>query len=194
MTPKSVLFGLFVIFVVTWVGAGIWAKQTVVALPNRALMPLYVSALIGALLFAVSSFLFPVLRIRLWEENVLIDWPMVAICAIGLGWCWWARIHLGNLWSAGVSRKEGHRVIDTGPYGIVRHPIYTGGFLAAFAAAAVHAHLLALLLALFVTIVFTCKAFLEEGFLREEFGQSYEAYRKRVPMLVPFLKLRSTAK
>ena len=90
------------------------------------------------------------------------------------------------------SRKEGHRVIDTGPYGFVRHPIYTGGFLAAFAAAAVHAHLFALLLALFVTIVFTCKAFLEERFLREEFGQSYEAYRRRVPMLVPFLKLRST--
>ena len=112
---------------------------------------------------------------------------MVAICAIGLGWCWWARIHLGNLWSAGVSRKEGHRVIDTGPYGIVRHPIYTGAFLAVFATTAVHAKPFVLLMALFLTVVFTCKAFLEERFLREEFGDSYDAYRQRVPMLVPFL-------
>ena len=194
MTPKSALFGLFVTFVVTWIGAALWAKQTVVALPNRALLPLYVSALVAGLALATSGLLFPVLRIRLWEENALLDWPMVVICAIGLGLCWWARIHLGNLWSAGVSRKEGHRVIDTGPYGIVRHPIYTGGFLAAFAAAAVHAHPFAFLLALFLTVVFTCKAFLEERFLREEFGRSYEAYRQRVPMLVPFLRLRTSPK
>ena len=192
MTPASVLFVLFVTFVVTWIGAALWAKQSVVALPSRASLPLYIGALIAGLLIVISRFLFPALRVRLWEGSAWFDWPMVAICAIGLGWCWWARIHLGNLWSAGVSRKEGHRVIDSGPYGIVRHPIYTGGFLAAFAAAAVHANPFALLLALFITIVFTCKAFLEERFLREQFHESYEAYRQRVPMLVPFSRLRTS--
>ena len=187
MTATSALFGLWVTFAVTWIGAALWAKQTVVALPNRALLPLYASALFAGLLLAMSGLLFPVLRVRLWEKNVLLDWPMVAIAAIGLGWCWWARIHLGSLWSAGVSRKEGHRVIDTGPYGIVRHPIYTGAFLAVFATTAVHAKPFVLLMALFLTVVFTCKAFLEERFLREEFGESYDAYRQRVPMLVPFL-------
>lgn len=194
MTPSSALFGLFVTFVVTWVGAALWAKRTVVALPNRALLPLYVSALIVGLLLVMSRLRFPAMRMRLWEGNVLFDWPMVAICATGLGLCWWARIHLGDLWSAGVSRKEGHLVVDTGPYAIVRHPIYTGGFLAAFAAAAVHANPFAFLLALFVTIVFTCKAFVEERFLRDEFGESYDAYRQRVPMLVPFLGRRITSR
>ena len=189
MTPTSALFGLWVTFAVTWIGAALWAKQTVVALPNRALLPLYVSALLAGLLLVMSGLLFPALRVRLWEENVLLDWPMVAICAIGLGWCWWARIHLGDLWSAGVSRKERHRVIDTGPYGIVRHPIYTGVFLGLFASAAAKASPFVLLIALFITVVFTCKASLEERFLREEFGESYDAYRQRVPMLVPFLRL-----
>ena len=101
MTPTSALFGLFVTFVVTWIGAALWAKHTVVALPNRALLPLYVSALVAGLLLVMSGVLFPALRVRLWEENVLFDWAMVAINAIGLGWCWWARIHLGDLWSAG---------------------------------------------------------------------------------------------
>ena len=192
MTPTSALFGLWVAFVVTWIGAARWAKQTVVGLPNRAQLPLYVGALLAGLLLVMSRLLFPALRVRLWEENVLLDWPMVAICAMGLGWCWWARIHLGDLWSAGVSRKEGHRVIDTGPYGIVRHPIYTGVFLGLFASAAAKASPFALLIALLITVVFTCKAFLEERFLRDEFGESYEAYRQRVPMLVPFLRLRTS--
>ena len=194
MTPTSALVGLFVTFVVTWFGAALWAKQTVVALPNRALLPLYVSALFAGLLLAMSGLLFPALRVRLWEENALLDWPMVAICAIGFGWCWWARIHLGDLWSAGVSRKEEHRVIDTGPYGIVRHPIYTGGFLCFFVTAAAMASPFALLIALFITVVFTCKAFLEERFLREEFGESYDTYCQRVPMIVPFLRLRTSRK
>ena len=194
MTATSALIGLWVTSFVTWTGAALWAKQTVVALPNRALVPLYVSASAVGLLLVVSRFLFPALQVRLWEENVLLDWSMVAICAIGLGWCWWARIHLGDLWSAGVSRKEGHRVIDTGPYGIVRHPIYTGGFLAFFATAIVKASPFVFLLALFVIVVFTRKAFLEERFLREEFGESYDAYRQRVPMLVPFLRLRTSQK
>lgn len=194
MTATSALFGLWVTVAVTWIGAALWAKQTVVVLPNRALLPLYASALVAGLVLVMSGLLIPALRVRLWEENVLLDWPMVAICAIGFGWCWWARIHLGDLWSAGVSRKEGHRVIDTGPYGIVRHPIYSGGFLAFFATAVAKASPFVFLVALFITVVFTCKAFLEERFLREEFGESYDAYRQRVPMLVPFLRLRSSRK
>ena len=193
MTPASVLFGLFVTFVVTWFGAALWARQTVVALPNRTLLSLYVSALAGSLLLVMSGLLIPALRVRIWEENALLDWAMVVINAMGLGWCWWARIHLGSLWSAGVSRKEGHRVIDTGSYGIVRHPIYTGGFIAIFSWAAACASPIALLIALFTTVGFTCKAYLEERFLREEFGGSYEAYRQRVPMLVPFLRPRSSS-
>jgi protein-S-isoprenylcysteine O-methyltransferase Ste14 len=39
---------------------------------------------------------------------------------------WWARIHLGRFWSSAITRKQGHRVIDTGPYAIVRHPLYAG--------------------------------------------------------------------
>ena len=48
------------------------------------------------------------------------------VVLLGLGFTWWARIHLGRLWSSSVTRKAVHRVVDTGPYGIVRHPIYTG--------------------------------------------------------------------
>src|SRR5438445_12979167 len=50
---------------------------------------------------------------------------------------WWARIHLGRLWSSNVTRKKNHHVVDSGPYGIVRHPIYTGVIVASIATAAI---------------------------------------------------------
>ena len=51
---------------------------------------------------------------------------MAGLTLAGIAFTWWARIHLGRFWSNAITRKEGHRVIDTGPYGLVRHPIYTG--------------------------------------------------------------------
>src|SRR4029453_3555020 len=74
---------------------------------------------------------------RLWTLPINAGWAMVLVCAMGFGFAWWARLHLGQLWSAFVTRKADHRIIDTGPYGIVRHPIYTGIILAAIALALV---------------------------------------------------------
>ena len=69
---------------------------------------------------------------------------MVLLCVMGFGFAWWARLHLGQLWSAFVTRKAGHRIVDTGPYGIVRHPIYTGIIAAAIALALVKGTVIAL--------------------------------------------------
>ena len=70
--------------------------------------------------------------------------------------------------------------------------IYTGIILGMFASAAVRARPFAFLMALLVTIFFACKARLEERFLREEFAGTYDAYRQRVPMLVPFYSVRAS--
>ncbi len=134
----------------------------------------------------IARAVLPALRDRLWQESLPIGWSMVAVSALGYAWCWWARIHLGNLWSAGVSRKERHRVVDTGPYRIVRHPIYAGAILAAFAFALALGRPFDFLVALAVTVFFFCKARVEERFLLAELGEAYDAFRKRVPMLFPF--------
>ena len=100
-------------------------------------------------------------------------------------------IHLGCLWSSAITRKEKHRLVDTGPYAFVRHPIYTGLIIALLATAAIEATLAALLGALLIALGLWVKARAEERFLSTELGpETYEFYRCRVPMLVPFIPHR----
>ena len=101
---------------------------------------------------------------------------------------WWARIHLGRLWSGTITRKENHHVVDSGPYALVRHPIYTGLIAAIAATAAAQATVTGLLGAALIAFGLWLKARVEEDFLTAELGaDAYGAYRGRVPMLVPFL-------
>ena len=189
MSPSALLTGLWIAFVVSWIAAALWAKQAVARMPIGAQLPLYGGALIVGLAPIIAARMFPGLRVRLWAENALLDWGMVAVSILAFAWCWWARIHLGSLWSVGINRREGHRIVDTGPYGVVRHPIYMGLILAMFAFALVRGRPATLLIALSVAIFFSFKARLEERFLRQELGAAYDTYSQRVARLVPFLRL-----
>jgi protein-S-isoprenylcysteine O-methyltransferase Ste14 len=112
---------------------------------------------------------------------------MTALTAAGFAFAWWARLHLGKLWSAFVTRKDKHHIIDTGPYRIVRHPIYTGVILATVAVAILKGNLYGVTGALLMVAGFWIKARLEERFLSKQLGPgTYAAYRRRVPMLIPF--------
>ena len=83
---------------------------------------------------------------------------MVALAAVGFLFAWWARIYLGRLWSGSITRKEGHKVVDTGPYAIVRHPIYTGIYIAAIASAVAIGTLHAILGAMLLIVGYWVKA------------------------------------
>jgi protein-S-isoprenylcysteine O-methyltransferase Ste14 len=94
------------------------------------------------------------------------------------------------LWSSTTTRKEGHRVVDSGPYALVRHPIYTGLSAAVVATALATATPLALAGGALMIYGLWRKAAHEEPFLSRELGAAYDDYRRRVPMLVPFLPPR----
>lgn len=128
-----------------------------------------------------------------WQPSGAVAWSLVGVAAIGFVFTWWARIHLGRLWSASVTRKEHHRVVDSGPYHLVRHPIYTGIGLAAFATATLQGTPIALLGAAILIYGFYIKARIEERFLARELGDAYMQYAKRTPMLVPFVATTSSA-
>src|SRR5271165_6640566 len=68
----------------------------------------------------------PLLGKRFLPSDAWCFWSGAAITAGGLLFAVWARRHLGKNWSQEVTLKEGHELITSGPYGLVRHPIYTG--------------------------------------------------------------------
>jgi protein-S-isoprenylcysteine O-methyltransferase Ste14 len=124
---------------------------------------------------------------RLWHVGYDGAYALAGLTLAGIVFAWWARLHLGRLWSSAITRKEDHRVVDSGPYALVRHPIYTGLLLAIFATAAAQATISGCAGAALVAIGLWLKARTEERFLTQELGaDAYRDYRRRVPMLVPF--------
>lgn len=128
----------------------------------------------------------------LWNLPEGLGWVLATVCGAGLLVTWWARVTIGSLWSAAVSLKEGHSVVQSGPYRLVRHPIYTGLIIAALAHAIVIGQATNLTGALLLTVGFWLKARLEERFLSEALGASaYADYRRKTPMLIPLWPLKA---
>jgi protein-S-isoprenylcysteine O-methyltransferase Ste14 len=125
---------------------------------------------------------------RLYDLGNTGTYVLAAVVLVGVSFTWWARIHLGRFWSNAITHKEGHRVVDTGPYGLVRHPIYTGLILAILATGIAVAMWTSLLGALLISFGEWRKARMEESFLQAELGlEAYGPYSHRVPMIVPFI-------
>ncbi|MDB5438079.1 MAG: putative protein-S-isoprenylcysteine methyltransferase [Caulobacteraceae bacterium] len=178
-----VLFGLWL---VSWLIAALWSDRAAKRASIQSEMVYRLLTVAGALLI----FWHAGEGARLWTMPAWVGGLLLAVEVLGYAFCWWARIHLGRLWSATVGAKSEHRIIDTGPYRLVRHPIYTGLIASLIAMALIQARAQALAGAAVMIYSFWIKARLEERFLRQTLGaEAYDAYSRRTPMLIPFLRL-----
>ncbi len=114
-------------------------------------------------------------------------WIGVAVLLSGLLFSVWARLHLGRNWSGEVTVKQGHELIRTGPYGLVRHPIYTGILLGFVGSAIARGEWRGLIAIVIFLVGVWRKLKLEERFMTETFGEAYARYRAEVPALIPFV-------
>ncbi len=106
--------------------------------------------------------------------------------ALGLGFAIWARIHIGRNWGTPMTQKDEPDLVVTGPYHLVRHPIYSGILVAGMgtAVALSWTWLSAVVLA---GIYFGYSAIVEERYLTEQFPNTYPVYKRSTKRLVPFL-------
>lgn len=182
----GIAFGiLWLCWLVSWGLAAIWASRPAKRPPLRQEATYRALTIAGAVLMFVQ-FRQADRWMLFWLPPISLGWILLVVAIAGIGFAWWARLHLGTLWSGRVTRKEGHRIVDTGPYGLVRHPIYTGILVALYATALAFPGPFNIAGAAVLTVAFVIKARLEEAFLSEELGPEYAVYRKRTPMLVPF--------
>lgn len=192
------LNAVWLIWALSWFAAAAWSAPTAVRKRSDIFTLKRVLMGLGAALTIPPS--------QAWSDltdaapalsaafRPVVTWPapaqvvLIGLTMLGFGFCWWARLHLGRLWSGTVEVKADHRVVDTGPYGLVRHPIYAGILGSGWISAAFHATPAAGLGAVLMSIGGYAIARVEEGFLREQLGvAAYDAYAARVPILVPFL-------
>lgn len=111
----------------------------------------------------------------------------VALSALGVGLAIWARKHLGENWSATVTLKKDHELIRTGPYGRVRHPIYSGMLLGIVGVALALGEIRGLVAFGVILVSFCFKSRKEERFLSAEFGAAFAEHARKTGMFLPRL-------
>jgi protein-S-isoprenylcysteine O-methyltransferase Ste14 len=125
---------------------------------------------------------------RLYALNTSLPMGLLGfvICVSGIGLAIVARTHLGRNWGMPMSKKENPELVTTGPYAIVRHPIY-GGLILAMLGSAIGQSILWLLPLIVYGPYFILSAQREEKHLLEQFSDRYRIYMKRTKMLLPFV-------
>jgi protein-S-isoprenylcysteine O-methyltransferase Ste14 len=183
----DVVTGCWIVFVATWLLAALSTKRTVYRESRAQRLNYWVLLLIAYLLLVHGQELPYPLNLRIVPRTAPIVWAAALLCVAGLGFALWARVTLGRNWSGVVTLKEGHELVERGPYRIVRHPIYTGILAMFFATALVLAHLAGFAGTLLMFASFWIKLGREEKLMLQQFPDRYGAYQRKVRRIIPFL-------
>lgn len=181
------------LFTVLWIAFFVyWQIMAIRVKATQQLEPI-ASRVLRVVMFGAAVLLWSIptpvtwLNLRLWPQNRLTFWTGFAITLAGLLFCVWARVHLGRNWSRSVTIKQDHELIVTGPYALVRHPIYTGLLTGLIGTSLAVGEVRALLAFALFAVPIWLKLRLEEKWMRGQFGAKYQAYSERVAALVPYL-------
>src|SRR5579872_4185986 len=125
LRPGLAILLLWTLWGLSWLAAALWSKQTEGRPPLASQLPYYLITFLGCLLIMTPAHGYEG-PWRFWHPGWWLAWSCALGVLLGLGFTWWARVHLGSLWSGTVTVKADHKIVDSGPYALVRHPIYAG--------------------------------------------------------------------
>lgn len=103
----------------------------------------------------------------------------LVLVLLGVTGTFYCRRVLGRLWTAQTALQPDHRVVDTGPYAVVRHPIYTMALLLYIGTALVFGSVWISLLAAAAVVLYVVKTANEDAYLTRHLP-GYAAYREKV--------------
>ena len=175
------------VFAIGW--AAFWIYWLVAAFSmKRGLIPWSRELRIRVVIVIVAILL---IRSGAFRNNYLNSDPWRAgsgliLFVLGLSFAIWARLHIGRNWGSPMSQKDEPDLVTSGPYRLVRHPIYSG-ILVAGVGTAVALNWLWLIVIGLVGIYFVYSATVEERYLTEQFPDAYPTYKRSTKMLVPLI-------
>jgi protein-S-isoprenylcysteine O-methyltransferase Ste14 len=178
---------VWIAFVLYWQikAADTKATQRLEPAASRILRAL--TLLIAIVLLSIPRIPLPGLYLHVWPSGSWPFWLGAAITVAGLLFAVWAREHLGRNWSHSVTIKQGHELITTGPYALVRHPIYTGILIGFLGMAIAISQVRGFIAFVLVFLGFWLKLRIEEKWMRSQFGETYATYARQTAALVPYV-------
>jgi protein-S-isoprenylcysteine O-methyltransferase Ste14 len=183
----DIIRGCWLVFVAIWVIAAVSTKRTVYRETRAQRLRYWVLLAIAYFLLLYGPRLPYPLNLRIVPHVAPTAWAAAVLCVIGLAFAFWARVTLGRNWSGVVTLKEGHELIEHGPYRFVRHPIYTGILTMFFATALALGHMGGLAGTLLMFASFWIKLGDEEKLMLQQFPERYAAYQRRAKRIIPFV-------
>jgi protein-S-isoprenylcysteine O-methyltransferase Ste14 len=145
----------------------------------------HVGGLIAIIFILIQPFIMP------WLGLYTAEWWGLVLQGIGVGLfiggiflIGWVRFHLKHFFSEEIELQPGHRVVNTGPYLWVRHPLYSASFISLLGLVLINPSLIELLLFCFVLWHFSKRAKLEEALLIRELP-GYKEYAAVTPPFIP---------
>jgi protein-S-isoprenylcysteine O-methyltransferase Ste14 len=170
-----------------WAVSALRVKRTKTAERTADRIGTILAMVLAFLLLFSDRFRIGPLGRRFVPDLASVAWGGIFLTSLGVAVAIWARYCLGQYWSARVTLKEDHRLIQSGPYAYIRHPIYTGMLLATLGTALVVGEWRGILAVGLALASHSRKAFREEALLAGEFGNEYAEYRQRTGFLFPRL-------
>ena len=111
----------------------------------------------------------------------------IVVFALGVMLRWASILYLGKFFTIDVSVAVDHKIIDTGPYRLIRHPSYSGLLLMWLGIGMSTGNALALLVIMLPGIGLLYRIKIEESVLAESLGSSYREYMHKTKRLIPFV-------
>jgi protein-S-isoprenylcysteine O-methyltransferase Ste14 len=187
-SPDRVVVFSWLLLAAYWVVAGFRVKRAATHEPSVERMVHILYMVIGFLLLYDQKIHWSFLYRRFLPEDIRLEWIGAAIAFLGALFAIWARWTIGKDWSAEVQIKQGHELIRTGPYGRIRHPIYTGLLIAVAGTAILTGQVRSILGFLIILFGFIRKAKKEESFLYEKFGPAFTEHLRHTGFFTPRLR------
>jgi protein-S-isoprenylcysteine O-methyltransferase Ste14 len=117
---------------------------------------------------------------------VWLRWVGFILGLAGLGLLAWSQAELGRQWSTNLQLRQDHRLVTSGPYATIRHPLYTSMLIFEIGFALLTANWIFVAFAGLVTAGLWLRVPKEEQMMLEQFGEEYRGYMKHTHRFFPF--------